>query len=101
MTHLSKVPEGPLEQSLLDQSTSHFDLQQFLRPPPALVGVSGVEDEEHQQIYHLKWQRSLTRDTRTQIWVPTFKMSEFVHTQTLEPFLMTACRTICANGGYS
>lgn len=56
--HLSVVPEGPLQQSLLHQSCPHFHLQQPLCTSPALVGVGGVEDKQHQQIYHLTWQRT-------------------------------------------
>lgn len=63
LTHLSVVPEGPLEQSLLDQSSSHFHLQHPLCPPPALVGISGVEDEQHQQVYHLTWQCTFYQET--------------------------------------
>lgn len=63
LAHLCIVPEGLLKQSLLDQSGPHFHLQNPLRPPPALVGVGGVEDEQHQQIYYLTWQSTFSGET--------------------------------------
>lgn len=51
--HLSKVPESPLEQRLLHQSSPHLRLQQLLGSSATLVGVGGVEDEQNQQIQDL------------------------------------------------
>lgn len=58
---LSMALKGLLQEAFLNQTLANFDLEHPLRPTSAVVCISGVKDEQHQQINHL-------RDTTSRVY---------------------------------
>ncbi len=51
---LSMTLKGLLQEVFLNQTLANFDFEYFLRPTPAVVCISGVKDEQYQQVNHLR-----------------------------------------------
>lgn len=49
-THLSVALEGLEQEAVLDPTRPHLDPEQPLGAATAVVGVGGVQDEQHQQV---------------------------------------------------
>ncbi len=46
--------KGLLQEVFLNQTLANFDFEYSLRPTPTVVCISGVKDEQHQQVNHLR-----------------------------------------------
>lgn len=51
---LSMTLKGLLQEVFLNQTLANFDPEHSLCPTPAVVCISGVKDEQHQQVNHLR-----------------------------------------------
>jgi len=59
--NLRMALKGLLQEAFRNQTLANFDLKHSLCPTSAVVCISGVKDEQHQQINHL-------RDTTSRVY---------------------------------